>query len=324
MKFLRKENLETFVEKMNRDSDIFYPEHNTNGSYSWARYEKGKTLSITGHRTVLPLKYFFFPPAENLKEKTGKPAIIFGARGCDVRGLQLLKKIYLDDPEDIYFRKDTLVFSADCTSCHQNCFCTVLGDEPWAEDDFDLNFSFARDGFLISAGGKKGNEILKNNSDLFEEASDSQKMEMLNARSKTKEYLRKQNEDKKINLKDCAEKAGENLDVFEKYAQTCVSCGACTNVCPACFCFFLAEGKENKIRYSDSCQYPGYARVAGGANPRRKMTPRFKHRILCKFLYRPAMQEIKGCTGCGRCISGCQGKINFRDVLLDIQAGEKR
>jgi len=317
MKFLKKENLDALAEKLSRVSDVFYPEE-ASGSYQWRKREKGKPISIEGHRTVLPLKYFFFPPGENLKEKERKPAVIFGARGCDVRGLTLLKKIYLEDPEDIYFRKDILIFSADCTSVHKDCFCAALGDEPYAEEGFDLNFSFVEGGYFVKEGSEAGDEILKNNSDIFEDAAEAGKREILAVRKKTKETVQKQNGGKKINLAVIAEKAEKNTEAFAGYGETCVSCGACTNVCPACFCFFLSEGKENKIRYADSCQYPGYARVAGGANPRKEMAPRFKHRFLCKFLYRPAMQEIKGCTGCGRCIPGCQGKINFRDVLAGI------
>ncbi|MCD6413776.1 MAG: 4Fe-4S dicluster domain-containing protein [Elusimicrobia bacterium] len=316
MKFLKKENFEAFAKKISRENDIFYPEQ-TNGSYRWKKNE-GESFSLEGHRTVLPMKYFFFPPGENLKEKERKPAVIFGARGCDLRGLALLKKIYLEEPEDIYFRKDILIFSADCTSAHKDCFCAALGDEPWAEEGFDLNFSFARDGYIVEAGSDKGSEILKNNSGLFEDASNARKREILEVRQKTKETVLKQNGGKNIKPAVIAEKIEKNTDVLAKYAEDCVSCGACTNVCPACFCFFLSEGENNKIRYSDSCQYPGYARVAGGANPRKEMTPRFKHRFLCKFFYRPAMQEIKGCTGCGRCIDGCQGGINFMDVLADI------
>jgi len=30
------------------------------------------------------------------------------------------------------------------------------------------------------------------------------------------------------------------------------------------------------------------------------------------------MQKYTGCTGCGRCIDGCQGNIDFKEVILKV------
>ncbi|MFH1957117.1 MAG: 4Fe-4S dicluster domain-containing protein [bacterium] len=322
MKFINRENFEKWFRKLSDYYDIFYPKLNPN-SWDWTKRDAGGVkvsgiIDVRGHRTALPIKYFFYSPQENLASRERKPSIIFGARGCDVRGLRLLKNIYLDDPEDTYFRKDVLIFSADCTSVHPNCFCTVLGDRPWAGDDFDLNLSCLESGYLVETGSEKGKKILDENSGLFKNATDLQNKEMTSARSKVEETVKKQNENKMVDLNQLKEKVEKAPAVFESRGKTCVSCSACTTICPACFCFFLSEGEENKIRYADSCQLPGYARVAGGANPRKEMASRFKHRFLCKFSYRPEMHGIKGCTGCGRCIAGCQGKINFKEVILEV------
>jgi len=320
MKFIGKENFAAFTNSLSKKYEIFYPTKVNEQQYEWFKLEDGKEISLEGFRTVLPAKYFFYSPRENLVEKTKKQTIIFGLRGCDIRGLELLKRIYLEEPKDPYFRTDILIFSADCTTFHTDCFCTILGDKPFAEEGFDLNFSCLEDGFLVEVGSDRGKEVLDSHSTLFEEATDIQKKAVIDKRTKVEEELKKQSSGKVLDLQNLKEKIEKNRAVFEEYGKNCVSCSSCTNICPGCFCFLLCEGEENKIRYSDSCQFKGYAKVAGGANPRKNLFPRFANRVYCKFLYRPEAQGLRGCTGCGRCISGCQGKINFREVLLKIQA----
>jgi len=322
VKFINSENFEKWFRKLTDYYDIFYPQESSSG-WDWTKREAGglKTSGIIdfrGHRTALPIKYFFYSPQENLVSRERRPSIIFGARGCDVSGLRLLKNIYLDDPEDTYFRKDVLIFSVDCTFAHPNCFCTVLGDSPWAKEGFDLNFSCVRNGFVVEGGSERGKKIIEENASLFCDAADRHEKERFAARAEIEEQVKKQNGNAAVDLNKLKEKIGKESGVFSEHAKKCVSCSACTTICPACFCFLLSEGEENKIRYADSCQLPGYARVAGGANPRKEMTSRFKHRFLCKFSYRPEIHGIKGCTGCGRCIDACQGKINFKEVILEV------
>jgi len=110
-------------------------------------------------------------------------------------------------------------------------------------------------------------------------------------------------------------------------AANCCGCGGCTNICPTCYCIILNDESTGKTfikeRSIDSCQVHGYARVAGGASPRLKMFERFRNRYLCKFNYMPSNFGLLGCTGCGRCIEVCAGKIEFREVLKRIVSAGK-
>ena len=56
-------------------------------------------------------------------------------------------------------------------------------------------------------------------------------------------------------------------------------------------------------------------RVAGGANPRRYLYERLRNRFDKKFEFFPNVLGVTGCTGCGRCIEACPGKIDIREVL---------
>jgi len=58
--------------------------------------------------------------------------------------------------------------------------------------------------------------------------------------------------------------------------------------------------------------------VAGGANPRKVLGDRIKHRLMHKFVYFLDRYGIDMCVGCGRCIDGCAGEMNIRTVLKKL------
>jgi ferredoxin len=64
--------------------------------------------------------------------------------------------------------------------------------------------------------------------------------------------------------------------------------------------------------------FKNFARVAGGANPRKKLSERLRHRFMKKFWRIPINYGFLGCTGCGRCIDACTGKIDVREVLKSL------
>jgi len=65
-----------------------------------------------------------------------------------------------------------------------------------------------------------------------------------------------------------------------------------------------------KVRQLDSCQFPGFERIAAGEDPLRKKPARFRNRYLCKYVWKHERFNAQACTGCGRCIECCLGNIN--------------
>lgn len=108
-------------------------------------------------------------------------------------------------------------------------------------------------------------------------------------------------------------------DIWKKYAANCVSCGACSAICPSCSCFLLIDkpGFE-KIRQLDTCQYPGFERVAGGEDALGPLPERFRNRYMCKYVWKPQKYDLKACTGCGRCIETCIGDINKNELFMEL------
>ena len=65
----------------------------------------------------------------------------------------------------------------------------------------------------------------------------------------------------------------------------------------------------------DSCLRMAYTAVAGGANPRRILGDRIKHRLMHKFVYFLDRYGLDMCIGCGRCIDTCAVEIDLRKML---------
>jgi hypothetical protein len=305
-KFITNEKLKNFINSL--EGEIFIPQK-VGDTFHWSKYPSEFTFE--GFRTILPPKFFFYSPQEILKEKETPKRTVIGIKACDLRGILFLRKVFKEgDFVDPFFRNDILIISSDCTYTSETCFCTLLGNNPYPEEGFDLNLSKLKDGYLVDIGSDRGRGLVEAKSDLFSLVDPQKTRE----RDIIRERVKKQIVGKRIEI---------NGDIEpEKIANEinkCVSCGACTNICPGCFCFLLNEAKNlEKVRYWDSCQYPGYARVAGGANPRKKLDKRFVHRIKCKFEYSPVRFGLISCFGCGRCIPACYGGINFKDVLQSL------
>jgi ferredoxin len=68
----------------------------------------------------------------------------------------------------------------------------------------------------------------------------------------------------------------------------------------------------------DACQYPGFERVAGGEDALIDLHNRFKNRYMCKYSWKPVKFKSIACTGCGRCIEACIGKISKNEIFMEL------
>lgn len=280
-------------------------------------------------RPIEPLKSFFFAPKEPvIKYLRVEPATFIGVKNCDLRSLEVLDKIFKSgDFKDIRYiekRQKSCLISADCSQPGESCFCTLMNSTPYPQEGFDLNLSKVEGGFVVEVGSEKGKEIIAKNKDLFIEASQSQLEERERNRTAVLKQVEKQNEALVLNKPfDQIVKEGLDSPVWEELARRCVECGACTNICPTCHCFLLHDLKTKeefeRIRTWDSCCYPGFAKIGGDTSPRPKLSNRFRHRYIHRFVFFPENFGMSSCVGCGRCIETCLVGIDLREDLKRLE-----
>lgn len=285
-------------------------------------YTQDKNIDLDSYRTVDPLKILFYAPRERIypAELTVKKRLIVGAKACDLNAIELLDKALTNsdftDPNYKYWRENTTIISSDCITTGPNCLCLLLNGKPYAEKGFDLNLTRINGNYKIEIASEKGKELLKMmetfvplEKDLPEHHSfmNRQRQKSIDELSRKIEASFKPMVDQSLSIK--------NIDLWQKESDGCISCGACTNICPTCYCLILNDESKNKnfikVRSYDSCQLYGYARVAGGGTPRPKVYQRFMNRVLCKFSYMKSNFKMFGCTGCGRCMEACQPESAF-------------
>jgi len=195
---------------------------------------------------------------------------------------------------------------------------------PYSKNNFDLNLSPLDDKYLVSIGSEKGRELLEliQKGINVDKASNDNEETVKTNRYKMISELDRINKKFELPSKNFKEFASVDLSAWNTNSNECVGCGGCTNICPTCYCLILNDESENnqftKVRSYDSCQYHGYARVAGGGSPRPHMYQRFRNRYLCKLVYMKDNFDKYGCTGCGRCIDTCPAEIEFREVVKNI------
>ena len=319
-------SLKQWVENLSLVSakyDVFAPIQKSDfPDYELITKNNIESISYNKAKPTTPLKAFMFPIKENVvKENKNKQRIIFGVPSCDLSALNLLDKIFLDkDFLDTYYkekRENTILIGSDCYEIEKNCHCTSYGVNPYPGKNCDISFSLVDHKVTLQVHTKKSEKFL---SEFFTELIEIDELptEVKGRRNQIIEKLKLQNKE----LPDAEEtrkiitKGGTEL--WKKFAKDCVSCGACAVICPTCHCFLLIDKKNfEKVKNWDSCQYPAFERVAGDEDPLRKIYNRLKNRYLCKFVHKPDMFDEIACTGCGRCIDACIGKINKNELIIE-------
>jgi ferredoxin len=295
------------------------------------KYSEEGDPALTSFRPHDPLRNLFYFAREKVypfKKKPGRRLVV-GAKACDLRALNVVDKALINedfvDPVYQAWREQTYIISADCEEIGETCHCTLMDGKPYAEEFFDLNIASYGDRYLIEVGSERGEELmgLVKKASPLKGVSTAARERVDRNRRNVIERLEHQNEefDYGPGYKRMRKVA---LDHWVASQDECVGCGACTNICPTCYCLILNDesiGDEFvKVRSTDSCQLHGYSLMAGGDTPRPQMRDRFRNRYLCKFDYMQKNFDEYGCVGCGRCIDACPGEIDLREVVAKILA----
>ncbi len=338
--FLPNERREKWVARLAGEFNLFLPVQ-IEGKIHWQKYDKGNfaidQLALSEIRAAEPIKAFLYRPRE-VVATFPKPidpaqemsALLFGVKGCDLRGLDVHRKMFLEGEfrDPFYTRRleNTILVAADCPMPRESCFCNLVGLNPFVNRGVDLSITTFDDGWVIEAVSDRGEKLANSAKDLFVPAGEHHRARREEQRQKALGILEAQNS-KKWNpelSRAIAEKTSDR-SFWKKAGEDCVECFGCLMTCPTCFCFLLYDQAKAKTgadvnqfertKVWDACYMAMYARVGGGANPRPEFVQRFINRFHCKFMHFMNQHGFYACSGCGRCFTACMGKIDIRNIL---------
>lgn len=279
------------------------------------------------------LKPFVFAPHEPLlqieRSKDGFTAhptppqpdklAIIGARACDLAGLAVQDRIFLNDTyRDPYYaarREGFFVVAVNCTRSLQTCFCTSMETGPRAHNGFDLVVTEVDDQLLVEAGSEAGRDVLSGlhlSSASEEQAGEATRRIEACARSQVRRLDHSR-------LPQALYDAYEHPR-WDDVAGRCLACTNCTMVCPTCFCHTVEETPDLSQQHSaharlwDSCftQQHGYIH---GKNIRPTIKDRYRMWLTHKLASWIDQFGTSGCVGCGRCITWCPVGIDLTEEL---------
>jgi sulfhydrogenase subunit beta (sulfur reductase) len=295
-------------------------------------------------------KAFFLPQSEELfcfsmvknKEQPQKAEIVLeenfeapdtvivGLRPCDAKGLACLDAVFYE--KDPYFRNrrdHTVLIAFACERGYSGCFCTSVGVSPADRRHSDVLVTFIdvptgtsiSSGYYVEALTEKGTTVLAY-AGLTE--SDSHRNDAEKRHFDAESRIKKVFEGGK-NVRIVGERF-DSAEFWDMESEKCVSCGACTYLCPTCYCFNITDEMAinggARIRSWDSCMFAHYTQETSGHNPREKKSQRLKNRIGHKFAYYPEIYGDVLCSGCGRCIRHCPVSVDISRIVSSLSEME--
>ena len=337
---IAKEKLPELFRKITQTRELYLPVE-TCGQVNYAPWSEDAKVDLDTLKTVKSAKDAFFPQSENLytcyrdgkkisitpQELKEQPFVVFGMKACDLRGVEVLDKVFLADPVDTFYaaRRDhgTIVAMA-CHEPEDSCFCKVFGID-CAEPKADVAVWMAGEVLYWKAQSEKGESLTELVKDLLEEAADGEeKVEAEKAQiHETAEALPYM----QLSLEGWGGDVLEekfNSPLWEKLYRPCLACGTCTFVCPTCQCYDIKDYDTGhgiqRYRCWDSCMYSDFTMMAHGNN-RTSQMQRFRQRFMHKLVYFPANNDgMFSCTGCGRCVEKCPQSLNIVKVIKAFAA----
>ena len=241
-------------------------------------------------------------------------------RPCDARSIVLNNLPYKEDPLYQANMNRTVLVGFTCSTALSSCFCDQVGGSPLDTEGLDIALSRAGDALLMEVITDKGAELVQ---DCDLSPADNEVIASLAARRNDKKT---DDAGQLDNLKAKELNTLYDAPLWKPLGESCINCGACTFLCPTCYCFDIQDeviqGKGRRIRLWDSCMFPLYSLHTSGHNPRGKKVQRVRNRFLHKLKYFPDRFGPFSCVGCGRCVQECPVNIDIREVMDDLLAVE--
>ena len=330
---IAKENLAPLFALINENNELYLPVQ-VAGQTNFAAYTADANVDLDTLKTVKSPKDVFFPQSETLytcnkednklritpEKLVDAPFVVFGMKACDIKGLEVLDRVFLSDPVDSFYaarRAHGVIVALACHEPEESCFCKVFGVD-CTEPAADVATWMIEGELYWKALTEKGEKLTESVKSLLADA-DEAKVEA--EKSAVKEIV------EKLPYSNLSLE-GWNGDVLtEKFNDAlwnelykpCLACGTCTFVCPTCQCYDIKDYNTGngvqRYRCWDSCMYSDFTMMAHGNN-RNSQMQRFRQRFMHKLVYFPANNDgMYSCVGCGRCVDKCPASLNIVKVI---------
>lgn len=340
MKKVNKEDLPLLWGKMAGTKTLYLPIEE-DGVVDFAPWREGASVNLDWLSTMQSPKRFAFPQTEtyfrfeeedgelelNPVQDAGAGYILFGVRPCDVAGISVLDKVFLEDPEDGLYaaRRNGLVISLACNAPDQACFCTVFGLEPGLAPQADIMLWDVDDALLWQAQTDRGKALTKALGDTLKDATSAEVTKTEELRKKVSAEVAGGAKEKNWTVEGLSGRMNGMFDspLWEELYRRCLGCGICTYLCPTCHCFdvedFCRGQAGERFRCWDTCMAEDFTLMASGENPRPSGKERVRQRFMHKLSYIPSRQNgLYGCVGCGRCVRRCPVSLDITQVIKEV------
>lgn len=340
---IEKNNLKALFRKIASLQDLILPVKVADQT-NFGIWTEEAEVDLVTLKTVKSGKDAFFPQSETLYTcvKDGKkisiepealrdkPFVVFGMKACDVKGVEVLDKVFLAEPVDTFYAARRAHGTIVAMACHEpedTCFCKVFGTD-CAEPSADVAVWMVEESLYWKALTEKGEALTDAVKELLTDgdSEDEQKLE------EEKTAIRSIVE--KLPYTDLSLEGWDgnatdskfNSSIWEDLYKPCLACGTCTFVCPTCQCYDIKDYDTGhgikRYRCWDSCMYSDFTMMAHGNN-RTSQMQRFRQRFMHKLVYFPANNDgMYSCVGCGRCVEKCPSALNIVKVIKAFQKQE--
>ena len=343
-KFISYDDLPAWLEELGTGRTVYAPRREGQ-AVVYRPYRAGDPLEFS-QRPTESAKNTVFPRSEGLFDfrKGGDPeapdsrkltltepeapgkAVVFGALSCDARGFFAFDPVYdgcgtKGIAKDVYYlrrRENTVLIVKACRTALSTCFCHWMGGGPASAQGADILATDVDKGLLLEAVTERGAALL--DSSRLGASTDAQVKEVAKAHAAVEKAM-----GPAPALTDAPKVLRalfDNAGFWQGQSGGCLSCGACTYLCPTCYCFNLTDESNGiagtRIRTWDTCMSALFTLEASGHNPRHGKAARLKNRVGHKFSYYPTIHGGRfSCCGCGRCIKSCPSSIDIRKIVLN-------
>ncbi|BAB59145.1 cytochrome c3 hydrogenase [sulfhydrogenase] beta subunit [Thermoplasma volcanium GSS1] len=291
-------DMEILFERISKDFQSFGSKEE-NGDIVFGDIQRFSDISE--EKSSYPPKDFLIERSENiLSIPRAEKRAVFGVKSCDLRGFYIMdKQILGKDPFYTVKRENTMFINFVCEKMCSGGFCTSFGGP--VLDEYDVQVLHKNGYFYVEASDKYEKYLFG-----FSESDDQNVFE-----EHKKEFESLYG---RLNVDGIENRMKWSSNLWNKFANYCISCGACNYSCPTCYCVDVYDDDDGRKKEWDSCILEGFTRTAAG-NVRPELSERLRQRFYHKFKYYKLSRGAYLCTGCNRCVDDCPVDIDIKEVI---------